>query len=117
MTVNKPEPMLWLNDSRGQYIPRDFANSFADRSKSVTGVNAEQWAILEHGPDGGMDSEEGPNEFYWDVWAEVCDRAIVTDENGVKYSVYQEGDCWLIPKGMEFSDETGFFVWPDETEE
>jgi hypothetical protein len=43
--------MLWLNDALGVYILRDFANSFADRAKSVTGVDAETWTILESGPD------------------------------------------------------------------
>ena len=46
--------LLWLLDARGIYIPRDFATSFADRSKSVSGVDAEQWAILENGPDEEM---------------------------------------------------------------
>jgi hypothetical protein len=113
----QPEPMLWLNDSRGIYIPRDFALSFSDREKYVAGVTAEQWAILEKGPEGGLDSKEGGSENYWDVWTEVTDSAIVTDDKGNKYSVYQDGDCWLIPQGMEWDDYEGFFVWPKEDEE
>lgn len=112
--TNKPEPLLWLNDARGQYIPRDFATSFADRAKAVSGVTGEQWAILEHGPEGGLDSKDGPNDLYWDVWEEVCDSASITDDQGVQFFVYQDGDCWLIPVGMEWSDEAGFFVWPEE---
>jgi hypothetical protein len=107
MTVNKPEPMLWLNDGRGVYIPRDFANSFADRAKSVTGVDAETWTILESGPD---------HEWYWVAWEDVENDAIITDENGVKFRVYNDSDCWLIPVDMEWSEEEGFFVWPDESE-
>jgi hypothetical protein len=103
--TQKPEPLLWLNDARGIYIPRDFATSFADRAKSVTGVIDEDWAILEAGPD---------NESYWDTWTDVEAYAIVTDHNGNKYHVYQEGDCWLIPCGMEWSDKEGWFVWPEE---
>lgn len=102
-----PEPMLWLNDARGIYIPRDFAKSFADRAKSVANVTDEDWAILEAGP--------GPdNDGYWDAWTEVCDSAVVTDNNGVKYTVHQEGDCWLIPDGMEWDEENEFFAWPKE---
>src|SRR3954454_3190252 len=103
--TTKPDMLLWLSDSRGQYIPRDFANSFADRSKSVSGVADDDWAILEEGPD---------HELYWDVWTEVCDRAEVTDEHGHKYHVWQDGDCWLVPVGMEWNDETDTFVWPEE---
>lgn len=105
----KPDTMLWLNDARGVFIPRDFANSFIDRAKHVAGVSDEDWAILEAGPD---------HEHYWDTWADVCDSAVVTDENGVKFTLHQDGDLWLIPEGMEWSEEHDGFVWPgDEKEE
>ena len=99
------EPMLWLSDARGVYIPRDFANSFADRSKHVQGVSAEDWAVLETGPD---------HEWYWEAWVNVCDNAIVTDNDGVRFRVHQDGDCWLIPEGMEWSEENDFYMWPEE---
>ena len=103
--MSKPEMLLWLNDSRGQYIPRDFAQSFVNRAKSVTGVSDEDWAILEAGPD---------HEQYWDAWTEVEQNARITDENGVKYRIYQDGDCWLIPEGMEYNDGDGdMFIWPE----
>jgi hypothetical protein len=102
------EPLLWLSDARGVYIPRDFANSFVDRAKHVTGVSDEDWAILEAGPD---------HEQYWDAWCDVCDNAEITDKHGVKFRIHQDGDCWLIPVGMEFSEKEDFFVWPKEEEE
>ena len=102
---SKPEMMLWLSDARGQYIPRDFANSFADRAKTVTGVSDDDWITLENGPD---------TEWYWEAWDSVCNNAIVTDENGVQYRIHQDGDCWLVPDGMEWSDETETFQWPDD---
>lgn len=102
--TSKPDMMLWLSDARGVYIPRDFANSFADRAKSVLGVSEEDWTILEAGPE---------NDLYWDVWNDVEQNAIVTDDDGVKYRVYQDGDCWLVPEGMEWSDENETFVWPE----
>jgi hypothetical protein len=100
--TKQPEPLLWLNDARGIYIPRDFAKSFNDRAKAVSGVSDEDWAILED-PD---------HEFYCETWQDVCDNAVITDPDGIKYTVYQDGDCWLIPVGMEWDDETDFFVWP-----
>ena len=104
--MNKPEMMLWLSDARGQYIPRDFANSFADRAKHVSGVKDEDWSVLEAGPD---------HEWYWDAWNDVCDRAEITDEQGNKFRVYQNGDCWLVPVGMEWNDATESFEWPEES--
>lgn len=105
---DKPEMKLWLSDARGQYIPRDFATSFVDRAKHVTGVLDDDWAVLETGPD---------HDDYWDTWSEVEQNAVITDENGVKYSIYNNGDCWLIPDGMEWSDKEDGFVWPGESEE
>ena len=105
--THKPEMMLWLSDARGQYIPRDFATSFADRSKTVQGVSEEDWAVLEAGPD---------HEWYWDVWTDVCDHAVITDEHGHKFTVYQDGDCWLIPEGMEYDEHTESFAWPAKEE-
>ncbi len=98
----KPEPILFLSDARGVYIPRDFATGI--KRDHVTGVDAEAWAILEEGPD---------HEWYWETWTEVCDRAVITDDNGTKFHVYQDGDCWLVPDGMEWSDHRGF-VWPSD---
>jgi hypothetical protein len=107
-TETKPprgEPMLWLSDARGQYIPRDFASSFADRDKSVSGVTPEDWAILEAGPD---------HEEYWAAWNDVCEHAVITDDSGTCFNIHQDGDCWLIPDGMEWSDAEDFFVWNDD---
>lgn len=108
--ANKPDMLLWLSDTRGRYIPRDFAKSFADRAKSVSGVSDEDWVILEAGPD---------HELYWDTWDEITNYGdvTVTDENGIEYFVYQDGDCWLIPKGMEWQDEKKSFAWPTEDED
>jgi hypothetical protein len=103
--TKRPEMMLWLSDARGQYIPRDFANSFADRAKAVPDIDPIDWEILETGPD---------HEWYWDAWETVCNTAAVIDENGTRYFIYQDGDCWLVPEGMEWSDREDGFVWPDE---
>lgn len=103
----KPNMLLWLSDARGVYIPRDFALSFADRTKHVTGVSDEEWEILEAGP-----SLE--NEWYWDTWYEVEQNAIVTDEKNIKYTLLHDGDLWLIPEGMEYNEQTDAYEWPNE---
>lgn len=101
--MSKPETVLFLSDARGIYIPRDFAQSI--KRECLSGVSAETLATLESGPD---------SEWYWEAWDELMQSAIVTDSNGVQFTVYQDGDCWLIPKGMEWSEESGFFVWPSD---
>ena len=104
----RPEMILWLSDSRGIYLPRDFAKSFADRARCVRDVKDEDWAILEAGPD---------HEQYWDAWLEVSEKAVITDNNGVKYTVWQCNDCWLVPIGMRWDDEADTYVWPEEETE
>jgi len=103
--TKRPDLILWLSDARGVYIPRDFAKSFADRAKHVTDVSDEDWAILEAGPD---------HREYWDAWQDVCDAAKVTDNDGVKYHVYQDGDCWLVPVGMSWDEEADAWRWLEE---
>ena len=99
------EPQLWLTDGRGQYLPRDFARSFTNRAKHVTGVSDEDWAILEAGPD---------HDDYYEAWDEVLSSAIVTTDDGVQHVVYQDGDCWLVPVGMEWDHDADWFSWQKE---
>lgn len=103
--AKRPEPLLWLNDIRGQYIPRDFAGSFSDRAKALTGVSDDDWAILEAGPE---------HDLYWDVWDDVLRDATITDEKGQTYTLHQDGDLWLIPTGMAWSDGDDWFTWEED---
>lgn len=102
---NRPEPILFASDSRGIYIPQFFAECV--RRECVANVGPDDWADLEAGPD---------SETYWDTWADVEARAVVTDRNtGTVYRLYQDGDLWLVPEGMEASEHG--FRWPDESAE
>ena len=100
--MTKPQPVLYLDSARGIYIPRDFAQSFAS-TKYVSGVSNTDLEILEEGPNGAL---------YWDVWTDVLNNAIITGDDGIPYFLSQDNDLCLIPAGMEWSDETDFFVWP-----
>ena len=105
--MKRPEPMLWLSDARGIYIPRDFSNSFVDRDKHVQNVSEENWQILED-PD---------HEWYWEAWDKVLQNAVVTDDEGTRFTLHQDGDLWLIPEGMEWNEEKDCYVWPENEEE
>lgn len=76
----------YADSARGVYIPQFFAESI--RRDCVTGISPVQFAILRHGPE---------DEYYWDVWCEVEQSAIVTDGEGNRFSLYQDGDLWLVP--------------------
>lgn len=100
------EPILYLSDSRGVYIPRDFAAE--TRPECIKGARPEDLAILADGPD---------SEWYWDAWAAICDNATVTDhDTGVTYTLHQDGDLWLLPPGWSV-DDTGAFCAPTDTGE
>ncbi len=79
---------LLFDGNRGVYIPQNFAEEI--KRDCVSHVSAEQWTVLEGGPD---------QECYWDVWDEVENNAVITDPvTKVNYILYQDGDVWLIPK-------------------
>lgn len=115
--TTKPDVMLYLSDSRGQYIPRDFA--VETERDCISGVSAEDLDLLAKGPPGGMESDDDACVWYWDIWDNVLDHAVVTDPTtSIKYTVYQDGDVWLIPVGMEWDCKQDWYVWPsDETDE
>ncbi len=100
--MTKPDMILYLDEVSGIYIPQRFATE--TRREAVEGVDAEDWEILEAGPD---------HELYWDVWQGVLDSAIIHD-GGVKYRLHQDGTCWLVPDGMEWNDKTETYEWPLE---
>ncbi len=90
---------LIFSDARGVYIPRDFAREM--KRDCVANVTHENWEVLEAGPE---------HEWYWETWNDVEQRAVVTaPEDGCEYTIYQDGDCWLVEKGAEYNER------PDDT--
>ncbi len=113
---NKPEMILFLDDHRGQYIPRDFAQSIG-RSCIEPRFYADL-DTLAKGPQGALDSDDDASEWYWDIWQRFCDEAVITDLSGIRYRIYQDGACWLVPEGMEWNERDEGFAWPsDDSEE
>lgn len=82
--------VLYLSEGRGIYIPQHFAE--VTKSECIVGVDdlARDLAIVADGPDG---------EWYWEAWSNILDNAIVVDpDNGQRYTLYQDGDLWLVPE-------------------
>lgn len=139
----RPDVELFLDDHRGIYIPRDFAQSIDP--VYWFGVSAENLAILAN-PE---------HDDYWEAWDEVRqdafgilppagsrfgstafavlesahaaelagnlaerDRLIAAlcqgPMAGVRWNLYQDGALWIVPHGMEMRD-NGEWYWPDET--
>ena len=80
------QSQLYADSSHGIYIPQLFAES--GNRDVLSGVNADDMATLESGPD---------TEWYWEASESILDNARLTDSNGQVWTLYQDGDLWLVP--------------------
>jgi hypothetical protein len=81
-----------ITDAQGVYIPQEFAtNSEIDdgscKRNTWRGIDAEDLAILEAGPD---------HEHYREAWDSVLDNAHLFDDNGTEWHLEQDGDLFAI---------------------
>jgi len=81
--LTKSNPFeLMVSDRHGQYVPQVFAE-IARRDLFGETISAEDWAILETGPE---------HEHYWDAW----DSVLISAETADGVSLYQDGDLWAV---------------------
>ena len=100
--MNLPESaILYMNDSRGIYIPQHFFEE--------TKPECIVWHCSDEHKQWILESCSNPeNDHYWDAWndAECNGMMTVTDpDSGIGYNLYQEGDLWLIPLDAEWVNE------------
>ena len=111
-----PEPIvLLMADNRGVYIPQNFAEeimvpAMADCPETPLdqwkGFCQDQVDILLEGPE---------REDYWEVWDEVLNLSVFTDNNCNKYHLHQDGDLWAYcPLLMTCQEKRDFFYLDDE---
>jgi hypothetical protein len=81
-TITQPE--LFLDGSRGIYIPQTFAQIIAQELKDQ--IRPE---LLE-----GISNPD--NEHYWDSWDSILNGTYKT-KSGQKFWFEQNDDLWLIP--------------------
>lgn len=84
--VNLEGATLFADSNRGIYIPQYFAQNV--KREFVTGVSAEDYKVLEAGPDG---------ENYWEAWADVLDNAKINDPKQDECYLHHDGDLWVVP--------------------
>lgn len=85
MTIKSlPAVSLLIDSCHGIYVPQRFINNF-DLSL-WQGISEENKAILSEGPD---------NEYYWEAWDEVLDRATFSQDGNV-WRLDQDGDLWAM---------------------
>jgi len=90
---------LLLSDARGIYIPCDFLD-FEILASQLTSDQRESLSDPE-------------NEYYWEAWDEVLNQEF-TDDKGLKWSLYQDGNLWAIPSHWEWDEDSETYVSPKE---
>ena len=78
--------ILFLDGARGQYIPRDFAQTI--KRECIKGVSLELLESL-------AKENSNDSEFYWEDWEAVLNNAKVVFD-GAEYILHHDGDLWLI---------------------
>lgn len=80
---------LFLSDSRGIYIPKDFAESIS--KESIAHNSQELLQYLEELKK-GADIED-----YWDIWNDLLNNlTVINPETGEQYHLHQDGDLFLV---------------------
>ena len=90
------EPYVFLNDAHGVYIPKLFCDDIEKSDCEKMGINWEDVKTCQDGPD---------NEWYWESWDLILSDFTITDDQGIKWYLYQDGDLWCYPEGLEFPEE------------
>jgi hypothetical protein len=88
---------LLLDECRGVYIPKVFAEDFELGSWHLTEADVED---LRDGPE---------SEWYWEAWDEVMARAYHLDANGNRWFLYQDGSLFaMCPELMTAEERKNF---------
>lgn len=96
---------LLLDGNRGIYIPKDFVTEM-DLSQ-FSGISQEDIEICS-APD---------HEWYWEAWDAILQDATYTDKDGYIWTLWQDGDLWLICEELMTSQEKRDFFGPGVFEE
>jgi hypothetical protein len=88
---------LLLDDCRGIYIPRDFAN-----------FDLTDWDGID--PDDIEICKQPDHEYYWDAWQNILDHA-KHKKHG--HSLYQDGSLWAVNYDTITDDEYKEFFGED----
>ena len=80
-----------INGAYGIYVPQTFAIG----CDGWQGVYPAYREILRAGPD---------HADYWEAWDAVLSSASYTDDDGRTWTLYQDGDLFVVRDDHEFED-------------
>lgn len=87
--------MLLVSDHYGIYA---WQHMFESYNKAISGVSDEDRDIILAGPD---------HPEYFDTIEFIESNIRLTDDNGDKWCIQQDGDIWAIREGYELPDYWG----------
>ena len=92
MNTTETDSKLLLDGSWGIYIPQIFATRYLSSADCERcGIDPADAAIL-----GNIDHPD-----YWEAWETVLDK-FATDDG---WTLWQDGDLWLLAPGFEFDND------------
>jgi hypothetical protein len=86
--IISPYALLLVSDGFGVYVPQAFTERV--NFERVRNVDPLDWAVIAKGPT-------DDNSGYWDSWDCILQDAILLDDSGAEYHLWQDGDLWAIP--------------------
>lgn len=90
-----PEPRIILSDSHGIYIPQLWCSGLDQDQAEKLGLNWRDVKQCQAGPDA---------EFYWESWDCILSACEMTDDHGITWRLYQDGDLWEVADGYQWPD-------------
>lgn len=94
----------YIDSALGIYVPKQFA--IQTLRHCISGVCQNDLDILKEGPD---------HEEYWESWETVLHSAILQEPgSSVKWTLYHDGDLFLVHENAEWSDEEETYVFPSD---
>ena len=91
----KMEKIKLLCDSHhGMYVP----SIWCSNTDNIWNINSKDWEYL-------SDHNNLEDENYWDVWNDTLSNASYTDDNGVVWTLHQDGDLFAVAYDEMTEDE------------
>ena len=88
--INLEQAILLADSNRGIYAPQYAIKSLNPEKVTFEGANHIDILNVKLGP-------ELDNSDYWQSWDSLLNAYVIEKETGKKYSLYQDGDVWLVP--------------------
>lgn len=80
------DEQVLVDGHHGIYVPQVFASKFDPNKFGVESFDPDYQCIL-HGPG---------EEYYWESWDALLEKASYKDENGVTWYLNHDGDLFLV---------------------